>query len=85
MCPISAGPVLLCRRLPLDGQHRPQGAAGAHRERPLGRPTDHNTFNDPERVGVAPLPGIALRDGAAEVILPSCAIASVEIKLEQSV
>ena len=47
-----------------------------------GRPTDHNTFDDPECVHTAGLGTLALRDGALEAALPPCAIASVEIGLE---
>ncbi|HSK68223.1 MAG TPA: alpha-L-arabinofuranosidase C-terminal domain-containing protein [Candidatus Limnocylindria bacterium] len=44
-----------------------------------GRPADHNTFAQPDRVAVVPLDA-ALRDGAVSVTLPPCAIASVEIQ-----
>ena len=46
-----------------------------------GRPTDHNTFDDPEHVRTRALETVALRDDALEVILPPCAIASVGIEL----
>ena len=46
-----------------------------------GRPTDHNTFDAPRRVDTADLADLALVDGGAEVALPPCAIASVEIEL----
>ncbi len=46
-----------------------------------GRPTAHNTFENPHQVETAPLRGITLQDGLVHVSLPPCAIASIAVKL----
>ena len=47
-----------------------------------GRPTAHNTFDDPDAVHTNTLGGINLKDGVLRVTLPPCAIASVSVELE---
>ena len=46
-----------------------------------GQPTDHNTFDDPERVRVGQLDSVSLDGNALRVALPPCAIASVTVEL----
>ena len=48
-----------------------------------GRPTDHNTFDDPDRVHTVPLRAVSLRGDTVEAALPPCAIASLEIRLAE--
>ena len=47
-----------------------------------GRPTDHNTFDAPDRVHAAPLESVALSGGGLTVALPPCAIAALTIELD---
>ena len=46
-----------------------------------GRPTDHNTFDDPERVRTRELESVALEGDQLDVVLPPCAIASLSVDL----
>jgi alpha-L-arabinofuranosidase len=46
-----------------------------------GKATAHNTFANPDHVDTADIEGITLKEGIVRISLPSCAIASIEIKL----
>ena len=46
-----------------------------------GRPTDHNTFDEPRRVDTAALETVALQGDGVRATLPPCAIAALEIEL----
>jgi alpha-N-arabinofuranosidase len=46
-----------------------------------GRPTDHNSFEDPKRVAIRELENLDLHGQKLRLCLPPCAIASVEVVL----
>lgn len=46
-----------------------------------GRPCDHNTFDDPEKVHSVPLEGIHANGHTLSVTLPPCAVAALDIAL----
>ena len=55
---------------------KPIAASG---RRMLGKPTDHNTFANPNHVDTMPLKDIAFHENSLRVTLPPCAIASVTV------
>ncbi len=46
-----------------------------------GKPTDHNTFEDPDRVAAKVLQAVSIEGGEVKVTLPPCGIASVTVEL----
>jgi len=46
-----------------------------------GRPCDHNTFDDPDKVHSVPLEGIKTHGHTLSVQLPPCAVAALDIAL----
>ncbi len=46
-----------------------------------GRPTDHNSFEEPNRIAIRELENLSLRGEKLRLSLPPCAIASVDIHL----